>query len=178
MEREELWREAHREAELWLRRYGDTWTRTNRDDLAQEASIAAWHWASDGRRCERFWAAVQTITTRIRGRALRSARQRDDSFDAEMCGHTVPAEAPDRWYEIAGRREPAWRVEPWLRAAIGGLALIDRQLLLGFYEGFCCAELAERFRRSLACVKTRLHRARRRVRSEVEGLARRASNLD
>jgi DNA-directed RNA polymerase specialized sigma24 family protein len=158
MEREELWRQAHREADLWLRRYNDAWTRTNRDDLAQEASIAAWHWASDGRRCDRFWAAVQTITTRLRGRAMRSAK-REDPGDAGTGGHAAPGEPPDRWYEIAGRREPAWRVE------------------LGFYEGFCCAELAERFRRSLACVKTRLHRARRRVRLEIEGLARKAGNL-
>jgi DNA-directed RNA polymerase specialized sigma24 family protein len=64
-------------------------------------------------------------------------------------------------------------------AACGAARLkpLDRELLLGFYEGFCCAELAERFDRSPTCVKTRLHRARRRIQREVEACARTAGSL-
>ena len=49
---------------------------------------------------------------------------------------------------------------------------------MGFHEGFCCAELALRFGRSEDCVKTRIHRARRRVRSVYEDLVRLSGDLD
>jgi DNA-directed RNA polymerase specialized sigma24 family protein len=59
-----------------------------------------------------------------------------------------------------------------------GLPALDRQLLLGFHEGFCCAELASRFGRSEDCVKTRISRARRRVRTVFEDLVRVSGNLE
>lgn len=178
MEAKEVWIRAHREADLWLRRCGDTWTRAHREDLAQEASIAAWRWATDGLLRGHLWAAVQTITKRIRSRAMRTERRREPPppfVDWIPPEHEGP---PERWYVIAGRRVPASRASRWLSAALSRLDPFDRQVLLAFYEGFCCAELAERFRRSMSCVKTRLHRARRRVQKEIEGCARDADHLE
>lgn len=175
---EELWQRAHDEAKTWLRRYHDAWTRNHRDDLVQEAAIAAWRWADGIRHRERFWAAVHTITRRLRGRGIRApelVRASPTEVDAACCDDPT---AIERHYLIAGRRVPALRVRPWLHGALQRLPAIDRQLLLGFHEGFCCAELAERFRRSKACVKTRIHRARRRVQREVEACVRTADGLD
>jgi len=178
MERDELWQRAHDEARSWLRRYPDPWTRTNQEDLVQEASIAAWRWASDVRHRERFWAAVQTIASRIRGRALRLDRRVHVSqVLVEQALVDEPSVAEHYW-TIAGRRVPAPRALPWLQQALAKLKGLDRQLLLSFHEGFCCAELAERFRRSESWVKTRLHRARRRIQRHVEGSARAAGALD
>ncbi|MFY9341954.1 MAG: sigma factor-like helix-turn-helix DNA-binding protein [Planctomycetota bacterium] len=177
MDSEDFWRRAHRDARRWLHRYRDRWTLAHCDDLAQEASVAAWQWVRDGRSCRRFWALVHTITSRTRGHALRAARRSCEEgrlVDTEA----PPVEAPERWYPIAGCRRPATRGRPWLLAALDDLAAFDRKLLLEFYEGFSCAELAERFRRSLACVKTRLHRARQRVQKKVEEYASKARDLD
>ena len=79
---------------------------------------------------------------------------------------------------IAGRRVPLHRARAFLQEALAELLPIDRQLLLGLHEGFCCAELAERFRRSESCVKTRIHRARRRVRIAMETCVRAAGSLE
>ncbi|MEO6598100.1 MAG: sigma factor-like helix-turn-helix DNA-binding protein [Planctomycetota bacterium] len=81
-------------------------------------------------------------------------------------------------YLIAGRRVPLRWARPCLQRALTRLSLIDRQLLLGFYEGFCCAELAARCGRTEQCVKTRIHRARRRVQEEIEASVRAADDLD
>lgn len=175
---EDLWQRAHTEASTWLRRHHDAWTRNHRDDLVQEASIAAWQWASGVRHRERFWAAVQTIARRLRGRGIRAPTVvRAEQAVVAVAPWDDPA-AIERYYLIAGRRVAASRVRPWLRESLRRLGKLDRQLLLGFHEGFCCAELAERFRRSEACVKTRIHRARRRVRKEVEACVRTADGLD
>ncbi len=179
MERsEDLWQRAHTEAKNWLRRYHDAWTRNHRDDLVQEAAIAAWRWADGARHRERFWAAVHTITRRLRGRGLKAPtiEHASPAFVEEAAA--AEPEIGECHYLIAGRRVPAHCVRPWLHEALQRLGTIDRQLLLGFYEGFCCAELAERFRRSRACVKTRIHRARRRIQKEVEACVRTADGFD
>jgi RNA polymerase sigma factor (sigma-70 family) len=179
MERsEELWRRAHTEAITWARRFPDAWTRNHQDDLAQEASLAAWQWAGEARHRERFWAAVHTIAARIRGRARRSPTRVHVSQALVVAAVARDAAPAERHYHIAGLRVAQQRAAPWLQAALARLKPIDRELLLAFYEGFCCAELAERFQRSPTCVKTRLHRARRRIRREVEAHARTAGSLD
>ncbi len=175
---EDLWQRAHTEAKNWLRRYPDAWTRSHQEDLVQEASIAAWRWSHDLKHRERFWAAVQTIAMRIRGRAMREPKHVCVSQALVAAATTDSKEPAERYYLIAGRRVPTPSARPWLQGALRRLKVIDRQLLLGFYEGFCCAELAERFRRSKACVKTRIHRARRRVQREVEACARTAGGFD
>jgi RNA polymerase sigma factor (sigma-70 family) len=177
-QQDELWQQAHTQARRWLRRFPDVWTRENRDDLAQEASIAAWRWAKGVRHRERFWSAVQTITSRIRSRARRNDRRLVVQQGLADDAPAVDRGADERHWSVAGRRVPEHRLRPWLRAALARLRPIDRQLLALFYEGFCCAELAERLRRSEACIKTRLHRARRRIQRQVEASARAAGGLE
>ncbi len=177
MEGAETWQRAHSAANRWLGRYSDTWTRQNREDLAQEAAIAAWQWVGELERPERFRAAVNTIAMRVRGRALRERRRREQVMTFLAAG-SATVEEREPHVQVVGRRVPVWRVRPWLLWALDRLGPLDRRMLLEFHEGFCCAELAERFRRSLACVKTRIHRARRRVREEVEATARKAFGID
>lgn len=183
MERgEELWRLAHAHANDFLRRFGDPWTQNHRDDLVQETAIAAWRWAGDLRDPHRLWAAVRTIARRVRCRALaaefrrRTAQQRSGADVAEHVhdSHTLP----ESHLAIAGRRVSAHHALRFVHRAIGRLRPVDRQLLADHLEGFCCAELAARSSRSEQCVRTRLHRARRRVQSEVEACVRAADALD
>ncbi|MBL8753200.1 MAG: hypothetical protein JNK15_07855 [Planctomycetes bacterium] len=150
-----------------MRRYGDTWTRQNRDDLAQEATIASWRWAAAMATPERFTIAVATIAKRVRGRALRAERRQQRMLAGFFAARdTVVGGEP--WFTVAGHRLPASQLQPWLQAALAALSSLDRQLMLAFHEGFCCDELAERFCQTPSCVKTRIHRARNRVRAEVE----------
>ncbi len=55
------------------------------------------------------------------------------------------------------------------------LTALNEQLTRSYYEGFSCAELAERFGLEEDCVKVRLYRCRRKLRKEFEGRVRRAS---
>lgn len=177
---EELWARAHRQAEGYLRRCTDTWTKNHCEDLVQEAAIAAWQWAQEAQHPQRFWAAVRTIAMRVRNRVqLHSKQRRLAQYEAAAARLEVHDDLlEDRHYVIAGRRVPVDRAGPCLRRALHRLGPLDRQLLLGFHEGFCCAELAARFRRSEPCVKTRIHRARRRVQRDVEACVRTADDLD
>lgn len=176
MERgDDLWRWARAQAEGHLRRHNDAWTRTHRDDLVQEASLAAWRWSKRQHDGKRFWAAIRTITRRIRVRSLRQAAR-----ERRACQGRILASAGvsgERIYEVLGRRVPEHRLLPWFESALKQLPDLDQQLLLAFHEGFCCAELAVRFRRSVPCVKTRIHRARRRVQRCVEEFASVADGL-
>ncbi len=187
MERgDDVWTLAHEHAHDFLRRYGDAWTRSHRDDLVQETAIAAWQWAGGVRDPQRFWAAVRTIARRIRYRAMSDAG-RERAVRRELAGHRDgrgpghreghPGEG-DLYYAIAGQRVAAQCVLPCIQRAVDRLLPLDRQLLLGFHEGFCCAELSVRSNRSEQCVKTRIHRARRRVQMEVEECVRAADGLD
>ncbi|MBL8737461.1 MAG: hypothetical protein JNL12_13610 [Planctomycetes bacterium] len=170
MERgDDLWRWARSQAEGHLRRHNDAWTRTHRDDLVQEASIAAWRWSQRQHDGKRFWAAIRTITRRVRARGLwRAARERRACQGRSL---SLAGASGERVYEVLGRRVPEHRLRPWFDSALKKLPDLDQQLLLAFHEGFCCAELAVRFRRSVPCVKTRIHRARRRVQQCVEEFA-------
>ena len=179
MERnDDLWRRAHQQADGFLRRHGDPWTRSNRDDLVQESTIAAWRWAQAPHDPQRFWAAVRTITRRVRGRAMYAAARARAVHLESAAGVGCSRDPDDRHFRIAGQCLPEHRVRPFLDAALARLSDLDRRLLLAFHEGFCCAELAVRFRRSDSCVKTRIHRARRRVQRDVEACVRAADSLD
>ena len=142
-----------------------------------EATIAAWRWAQTPHDSRRFWAAVRTITRRIRCRARWNAR-RFRTNNPVLQAASVEFDSAEKRLLIAGRRVPLHRARALLHEALERLEPIDRQLLLGLHEGFCCAELAERFRRSEACVKTRVHRARRRVRLAMETCVRAAGSLE
>jgi DNA-directed RNA polymerase specialized sigma24 family protein len=163
----------------WLRRYGDPWTRDHCDDLVQETTIAAWRWAQRPHDPTRFWGALQTITRRLRSRTRHLAHQGQQAevLPADWSEQRGPTADEERHFRIAGRRVPAHRALPLLRKAMARLKPIDRQLLRGSGEGFCCAELAQRFGRSEQCVKTRLSRARRRVQEDIEAIVRAAGSF-
>ena len=177
MERsEDLWRRARTQIEGWLRRYGDSWTRDHCDDLVQETTIAAWRWSQRPHDPTRFWAGVQTITRRLRSRTRRLAHRGLSVTDP--CPEPYwAADTEERHFRIAGRRVPAHRALPLLRLVMARLKPIDRQLLRGVGEGFCCAELAARLGRSEQCIKTRLSRARRRVQRDIEAIVRAAGSF-
>lgn len=175
-----VWRGALRDANDWLRRCRDDWTRQNLDDLAQDSAIAAWRWGGRMRHRERLWAAVQTIARRLRGRGRRRNERSvvvcaQDAVDSAVC--EARDDAPPT-FAVAGRPLAAEALRPWLRTALRALSPLDQQLLRDFYEGAGCAELAARHCRSESCVKTRLHRARRRVQHHVEACVRAADGLD
>ena len=66
-----------------------------------------------------------------------------------------------------------WLLGP-LTACLEQLSDVNRQLLLGFYEGFSCSELSDRFGLTEDAVKVRLHRGRRFLRRRLEVVARAA----
>ena len=180
MERgDDLWRRTHDHADIFLRRFGDAWTRRHRDDLVQETTITAWQWAHGLRDQRSFWSAIRTIARRVRHRALVSAfRERLHCGADARCDEPASGPPQERYFSIAGRRVPAHRLLPWVQQSLDGLPSLDRRLLLDFHEGFCCAELSARSNCSEPSVKTRLHRARRRVQREVEERVRAASSID
>ncbi len=177
---EETWRAARDLAHSCLRRFGDAWTVRERDDLAQESLMLAWQWA--GRACEphRAKAAVRTIASRLRIRGLhRRPRNRVDITPIGGALELVVAAPPDaRTFVIAGRRVTAEWLLPRLQRELTRLRPIDRELLLAGNEGVGSAELARRFDRSVAVVRTRAYRARRRVQRAIENEVRAADALD
>lgn len=167
---------AWRSANQFLGRYGDVFTKNDRDDLAQEAALAALQQAPGVRDRERFPALVRTISRRMRGRSIHTALRRVPPGGA-MCELFEPDPAAPPALLVCGSAVPL----PWLTArldaALGSVTALNRALLLGYHEGFCCAELAARYRLTEQSVKVRLHRARRRVRQRIEAEVRAAGRL-
>lgn len=165
---------ALRCARTFLGRFDDPATRRERDDLVQETAWTAWRWAEHMQEPRRFEAAVRTIARRKRNRML--ALQQDPHGAAgELCEPTGPLPAE---FLVAGRRVPADWLMDRLHIVLQQLREIDRRILLGHHEGFCCAELALRYRRSEQSVKARIHRARRRVQRGIEDAVHEAGELD
>jgi len=175
-----VWGGALRDAGGWLRRCRDDWTRRNVDDLTQETAIAAWRWGSRMRHRERLWAAVQTIARRLRSRGRRRQERGFVACAQDVVDAAVWQAREDErpTFAVAGQPLAADELRPWLRTALRALSPLDQQLRHDFYEGVGCAELAARHSRTESCVKTRLHRARRRVQHHVEACARAAGGLD
>lgn len=173
------WGRARRDAKRWLRRCGDAWTLGHADDLAQETVLVAWRWGAGMRHRERLWAAVRTIARRLRSRNRRNQlRSRVTCSQAEVDAAAFVAREPEApTFRVAGHALAAAELRPWVDDALAQLSAFDRQLLRSFYAGAGCAELAARHRRTEACVKTRIHRARRRVQHLVEECVRAADGL-
>lgn len=175
------WQQVVRDARAWLlRKCPDAWTRSHRDDVAQEAVFAAWRWSGRMRHRERFWAAVRTILRRRRHRGRRNAATSCVEARQE-CVETAAAvvrEQPETYYTVAGRRCGADALRPLVASALKQLSELDRRLVWDYYAGSSCAELAQRHRCSPPSVKARLFRARRRVQKYVEAFARVAGGLD
>lgn len=182
MEGSQQWAWVLRQARQVLSRYRDAPTREFCEDMAQEASLLAWQWADRLNDQDRFGAAVRTITRRHRARALVAAKKRHwlhyVDFGAACDAEPDASQPDDSSLCIGGRQVALGWVKRRLARVLGCLSVLDQKLLLGFYEGFCCAELASRFERSEDCVKTRIYRARRRVRTVFEDLVRSADDLE
>jgi RNA polymerase sigma factor (sigma-70 family) len=161
---EQLWGLAQRSAKHFLRRYDDPLTRRERADLVQECATTAWRWAANATEPQRFPAAVRTIAKRARYRMLATEHRRREMHQEAMRRRE---ETPPS-FRVRNRVVPGTWLLAQLQQVVADLAPLDRHLLLGNHEGFCVAELAERYGTSLPRAKTRLHRARRRVRRELE----------
>ena len=167
---------AWRVARRFLSRWGDPYTRMYRDDLAQEAAVEAWRRRGTLRRPECHAAFVRTISRRMRLRALRAA---------ERCAFVSIDQEPDLGDELmadagGGERMPVagflvdktWLLEQ-VDQVLARLPPLNRAILLGFYEGFSCGELADRYAVGAQAVKTKLFRSRRRIKRAFEGRVRR-----
>lgn len=176
MERSEhIWSQAGGHLRAFLRRFTDPWTRNHRDDLVQEAALATWQWGGDLREPRCLWSAARTIARRVRGRALANLQR---EHEAQLAAAVRDDDAGERCYRIGGRLVSLRHLRPGVERALHRLPAEDRRLLLDFHAGFCCAELAARCDRSEAAVKTRIHRARRRLQREIEAFVRAAGDLD
>tara|TARA_R110002072_G_scaffold67163_3_gene165087 strand:+ start:87882 stop:88451 length:570 start_codon:yes stop_codon:yes gene_type:complete len=182
MEGRQLWEWVTRQARQTLRCFGDRETYAERDDIVQDACLLVWEWSGNLSDAERLGAAVRTIVKRQRSRSVRASkkRRRTQFVDFSDPAAMQPAvKVPgDSSLSIAGKPVPLGWAKRRLQRAMQGLPVLDQKLLLGFHEGFCCAELASRFGRSEDCVKSRISRARRRVRTVFEDLVRLSDDLE
>ena len=176
------WESVIRQARLVIRRYRDGRTRDLQDDMVQESAVLAWQWSDKLCDPSRLDAAVRTITRRQRSRSLMAARKRGwlsyVAIGEPGVHEPTSCHEEEATLTIDGRAVSVSWARHHLSRALGRLSGLDKQLLMGFYEGFCCAELASRYGRTEDCVKTRLHRARQRIRVVYEGLVRSSSGVD
>lgn len=167
---EELARVGRRAAMRFLGRWGDPWMHREREDLAQETMLEAWRRWNTIRRVDRFEAFVRTIARRRRWHALRAAARRrlERLEDLEDGGdHVVDERCRVRTIRVRGEVLAVAPLVAELRRELSGLGSLDRLLVRGYYEGFSCSELADRYGLAEHCVKVRLHRARHRIRERL-----------
>lgn len=171
---DDVWRQARQHAHRFLARFDDAFTRRERDDLVQESAVAAWQWGGTVREPRRIAAAVCTIARRKRCQALRATvRQQDWLSDAATRGADGTP-----MLRVGDRFVPRVLLLAVLARCVERLRPPDRRILMAWQEGFCCAEIAARLHLSEESVKVRMHRARRRLRIEIEAAVRTAEHLD
>ena len=164
-------------ARTFLARWGDAFTRSERDDLAHDAALVACSRWPAQRDPERFPALVRTISRRLRCRALmQHLRTPVQSLDADpdLFEQLIAEPRTSRTLRVAGRVVPLQWCLRQLPAVLGRLDPLNARILRNYYEGFSCGELAERYSLSEEGVKVRLYRSRARIRREFEGRVRAA----
>jgi len=178
-ERHIMWGRAWHEASGYLRKWGDTHTRTAREDLAQDTAVAAVGLLPRLRDRGAFRAIVRTVATRLRARSLRvSERMGAFALDGDLDSCTAPCEPEPVTYAVLGRLVPqSWLLDR-LSCALPSLNATNRVLLLAYYEGCSCAELGDRFGLSGEAVKVRIHRTRGVLRRKLERAVRVADRFD
>jgi RNA polymerase sigma-70 factor (ECF subfamily) len=133
------------------------------EDVAQEAFLNAFRNLATFRGQAKFSTWLISITVNAaRGRLRRQSLVRMDSLDEtpEEGGHVSPALLRD-WREVPSEALERKEIREMLRAAIGGLAPIYREVvMLRDVEELSVEETATALTISVASVKTRLHRAR------------------
>ncbi len=173
------WRKALHLARRQLARWGDPFTASSRDDIAQECAVSLWQFAQRRRGLRSWPHALGVILPRTR-RVMRRRHGPDAAAtDALLLADSVADVAePAETLEVDGLRVPkAWLMDR-LDEALARLRPALRQLLSAYYEGFSCGELAERFGISETLVKVRLHRGRARLRMRLEAMARAAGGFE
>jgi len=153
-------------ATRFLARWEDAFTVTNREELGQDAVVLALMRWSTLRDKGRFHAFVRTIARRRRAAALdKRSRLPSVSLDVHRgLADEAVAPTPDpAELQVAGEWVEREELIAALPRALSGLTRLNAALLMSYYEGFTCAELAERHDLSAENVKVRIHRARRRV---------------
>ncbi|HWB78476.1 MAG TPA: sigma-70 family RNA polymerase sigma factor [Nannocystaceae bacterium] len=127
------------------------------DDLAQETWLVAAQQPDRSKGSSRQWlAGVLRNLRRMRARTDRRRRERE---------HDVPPADDVRPDDAMAQLETLEA----LRVALGELDPIDRRLVLGRYAtGTSAVELGEQFDMPASTVRTRLARARERLRNDVE----------
>ncbi len=155
---------AYAIANDFLDRWGDGFTRSHRDALSQLAALTAVRRWSTLRDRGRFPAFVRTIARRERAHAVRAeVRFRAHSIDsdcvlAEQLCHPNPEQTS---YSVAGTWVDQKELMRLMPRALDSLSRLNQRLLMSYYEGFSCQELAERFDLTEESVKLRIHRSRR-----------------
>ncbi len=164
-------RNALNVAYRFLGRWNDGFTRSARDELAHEAAILALDRRHTLRDARKFPSFVRTIARRMRSYAARTTMRRgemsidrDDSVSEQLTAsqqNGVPLRVRNTWVArdiLLGQ----------LDRLLNGLTRLNRRILVSYYEGFSCAELAVRYRMPEESVKVRIHRARHKLRQLFE----------
>ena len=155
----------------FLGRWSDGFTRSFRHELAHESAIVAWDRQHTLRDPHKFAAFVRTIARRLRSQAARRSLRRDEvSIHAEdhLWEQLAEQRAERVLLPVRGRQVDREVLLRHLDGALEMLTRLNRRLLLSYYEGFSCAELAARFGLTEDTVKVRVHRARSRLRRVFE----------
>lgn len=180
MERDQQqWSRAVRDAKRFLSRWRDDVTRSEREDLAHEAALLACSRLAVQRDEERFPALVRTISKRLRLRAIQRARRVGDaSLAAAAIADRTRDGDDDGLVRVAGRAVPIEWLISRLHTELPRLDETNRQLVLEFYAGATCLELAARKGLSHEAVKVRVHRMRRLLRRRLEDAVRAAGQFE
>ena len=171
-----VWGRALRDGNVFLGRWSDPLTHRERGDLAQEAVLVAWRNKAALRVPARLGAFVRTVARRLRARAVRSSlRHPEEWLAGDETAVFQESNAGDSPHVRVGRDlvPQDWLMDR-LQACLEQLGSTNRRLLIGFYEGFSCSELSDRYGLSEAAVKVRLHRGRSVLRQKLEALVRAA----
>lgn len=158
-------------ATSFLARWQDCFTNANREELGQDAVVLALTRWSTLRDKGRFHAFVRTIARRRRATALGSRTKLPTvSIDANwhLADQIVAKMPEEEEFRIAGDWVPRAELIDALPSALERLTRLNAALLMGYYEGFTCGELAGRYELTPENVKVRIHRARRRVRELLQ----------
>jgi DNA-directed RNA polymerase specialized sigma24 family protein len=158
-------------AEEFLHRWDDSITVAERDDLRVESALLAVQGWDRLRDKNRFAAYVRTIARRQRAQAVRQRLRVERvglRFGNEVREELEQPQVEQKWFEVAGHWIQQRDMLQLLPDLLARLNPLNARLLMGYYEGFSCAELAGRFDISIDVVKVRIHRTRRLVKGLFE----------